>query len=170
VFEYHDVGVTDTVITGMNNLEIAGSRISVQRVPKSSAAVLLKPPKPVFDQSLTEFAVDHCSIKSTVIQLENMTSAEDLADDQAYEELIEDVTDECSNYASIKSVIIPRDTSFGALGKIFVQCNSVDGAEKVLKAVNGRKFNGKIVEAHFCPESVIKKVSSLVNLHHFFLN
>jgi hypothetical protein len=88
--------VIENVISGMNNLEIAGQRISVQRVPVSSAAVLLRPikssPKSATSNQFLQVSsqeTDKASMTqwkpSTVIQLSNMTTEEDLADDQLYE-------------------------------------------------------------------------------------
>jgi hypothetical protein len=189
--------VIENVISGMNNLEIAGQRLSVQRVPVSSAAVLLRPsktsPKPAALNQFTSQQADGITPQwkpSRVIQLSNMTTEEDLSDDQLYEgvpsslltclfyfllyfllsflvpvELIEDIADECNTYAKVLSVIIPRfsenrdnirDRS-SAIGKVFVHVSELEGALKVMKAVSGRKFNGKIIEASYYPEELCKK-------------
>lgn len=38
----------------------------------------------------------------------NMVSPEELLDDEEYEEIVEDVRDECSKYGQVKSIEIPR--------------------------------------------------------------
>lgn len=43
VFEYVDPTIAEGVVNGMNKLDIAGNKLAVQRVPISSAAMLLKP-------------------------------------------------------------------------------------------------------------------------------
>jgi len=43
VFEYKNPDITDAVIAGLNYIDIAGNRLTVQRIPESSASVLLKP-------------------------------------------------------------------------------------------------------------------------------
>lgn len=159
----------------MNNIDIAGNRLTVQRIPESSASVLLKPTfgSPDLSKNIEQLSSKYTendnmfdssyelSDKPTcVVFLSNMTSEEDLTDGQLYEELIEDISEECSNYATVKSVIIPRDKSRfrdSLIGKVFVHVADVIGAGNVCKAVNGRKFNGKIVVAAYYNEDVFLK-------------
>lgn len=169
VFEFVNPDVTDGVVSGMNKLDIAGNKLSVQRVPLSSAAVLLKPtsnsnssPKAV--QGVNGSPPENSDeienelkdiVSSPVIRLSNMTTDEDLTDDTLYEELIEDVAEECNRHGTVKNIIVPRkatqenDTS---VGKIFVQFTNPIGAKQALTAIAGRKFNGKIVRAVYYPE------------------
>lgn len=181
VLEYKNPEIIDGVIAGMNNIDIAGSRLTVQRVPESSASVLLKPTVPSSDQSAqrnnvhTESIVDNnsnvCDKPTSVVFLSNMTTEEDLVDNQLYEELIEDISEECNNYATVNSVIIPRDRirfDESLIGKVFVHVTNAAGAESVFKAVNGRKFNGKIVVATYYKEDsflkeILQSTSTLVN-------
>lgn len=154
VFEFVDNKAADSVISGMNNLNLAGHKLSVQRVPISSAAVLLRPVK-VSSRSDEPPSEGDAKV-SRVICLSNMTTEEDLQDDESYQELLEDVIDECSLHAKIGSVVIPRAASeqfpSHLIGKIFVFVNDEEGAKSLRKAVHGRKFNGNIVEAGYYPE------------------
>lgn len=43
-----------------------------------------------------------------VLCLMNMVLPEELLDDEEYEEIVEDVRDECSKYGLVKSIEIPR--------------------------------------------------------------
>ena len=45
---------------------------------------------------------------SSVIRLSNMTTPADLTDNDLYEELLEDVADECNTHGTVKSIVIPR--------------------------------------------------------------
>ena len=66
----------------------------------------------------------------------------------------------------MKSIVIPRGGTAESIhrdgdsaGKIFVQFVDIPGAKASLSAVNGRKFNGRIVEAYYYPEELfLKKV------------
>ena len=42
-FSLRLAAITDGVVAGMNKLDIAGNKLSLSRVPTSSAAMLLKP-------------------------------------------------------------------------------------------------------------------------------
>lgn len=161
VFEYENPELADIVVSGMNKLDIAGSKLSVQRIPQSSASLLLKAPTTtaaVLSSPSSEPS------KSKVIKLSNMVTATDLEDDEMYQELLEDVADECNKHAKVIKVVVPRGVKGQGLdpdiGKIFVLFDNVDGAEKALKAVAGRRFNGTTVGAEFFAEEVFhEKVS-----------
>lgn len=47
-------------------------------------------------------------IPTEVLCLMNMVAPEELLDDEEYEEILEDVRDECSKYGQVKSIEIPR--------------------------------------------------------------
>ena len=82
-----------------------------------------------------------------------------------YLELQEDVAEECNNYGSVRSIVIPRGnhaaSSSGShssndesVGMVFVHFTHADGADKARHAVAGRSFNGNTVRASFYPESL----------------
>ena len=86
-----------------------------------------------------------------VVELKNMLTAEDLQSDQDYQEILEDTKDECSQFGSLKSVIIPR-SGVGAT-KIFLEYLTKDDAAKAIAGLAGRTFDGRKVEAVFFSES-----------------
>lgn len=47
-------------------------------------------------------------LPTEVLCLMNMVAPEELLDDEEYEEIVEDVRDECSKYGQVKSIEIPR--------------------------------------------------------------
>lgn len=189
VFEYVNSSVTDGVVAGMNKLEIADHRLAVQRISSSSAAVLLQPtsvaaalpaastaasptvpvPAPAAVKSVLSSVAPTC-----VIRLSNMVTLGDLQDDELYEELLEDVADECNSHGTVKSIVIPRGGTAESIhrdgesaGKIFVQFVDIPGAKASLSAVNGRKFNGRIVEAYYYPEELFLKKVQYVPMMSF---
>ena len=192
VFEYVNQALTDGVVGGMNNLDIADHKISVQRIPASSAAVLLQPTAvsvpatvaaptptavaavgpavaalgpPVASASTTPDALESYP-PSTVVRMSNMTTDEDLRDDDLFDELTEDVAGECNSHGVVKSIVIPRGPASGpqdtSVGKIFVHFTDIAGATRSRQAVAGRRFNGRVVEAYFYPEELfVKKIYNL---------
>lgn len=173
VFEYVQSSVADVVVEGMNGVEIGGSKISVTKVPLSSASVLLRPTQqvPVTVPTPTNAAATSVSNPvddeekrtldtllrlptSRVIRLSNMTTEEDLTDNVAFEELTEDVAAECNKHGTVTKVIIPRTKGHPARGVIFVAFTEISGASQALQKIQGRKFNGKTVQAVNFPESL----------------
>jgi hypothetical protein len=69
---------------------------------------------------------------SKVICVRNMVSIKELEDDDDYEELCDDVREECKNYGKIVSTKIPRPEGKGVpvsgLGKVFIEYMNRDGA------------------------------------------
>lgn len=47
-------------------------------------------------------------VPTEVLCLMNMVAPEELIDDEEYEEIVEDVRDECGKYGQVKSIEIPR--------------------------------------------------------------
>jgi splicing factor U2AF 65 kDa subunit len=166
--------LTDGVVAGMNKLDLAGQKLSVQRVPVSAAAVLLKPTsstQALSNTNLSSQTINNTTISpdqppSLVVCLSNMTTEDDLTDNTLYEELVEDVADECNKHGMVKAIVIPRSTHSYSIekpsivGKIFVKFSDVPGAAKAIKAISGRRFNGKVVIAEYFDQEIFdQKVS-----------
>jgi splicing factor U2AF subunit len=93
---------------------------------------------------------------SNVVQLLNMVTAEELMDNDDYEEIREDVMDECGKFGTIKEVKIPRPTGgsrqSAGVGKIFVKFEATESATKALTSLAGRKFADRTVVTTYFPE------------------
>lgn len=162
VFEYADSAAADGAVTGLDRLEIADHKLSVQRVPPHAVALLLqpsttpsapaRPPPPAAKDKLADLP------PTCVIRLSNMTTPKELANDEEIMELQEDVAEECNVYGSVCSVVIPRggtDEPDGVeVGMVYVHFTHSEGAAKAKKAIAGRMFNGNIVKATFFPENL----------------
>eukprot|EP00591_Stephanopyxis_turris_P004781 CAMPEP_0195508212 /NCGR_PEP_ID=MMETSP0794_2-20130614/1487_1 /TAXON_ID=515487 /ORGANISM="Stephanopyxis turris, Strain CCMP 815" /LENGTH=365 /DNA_ID=CAMNT_0040635121 /DNA_START=631 /DNA_END=1728 /DNA_ORIENTATION=- len=85
-----------------------------------------------------------------VVVLKNMLTKEDLAEDQEYEEILEDTKEECSQFGLLKNIEIPRSGPGESM--IFLEYVSADDASKAVKGLQGRTFDGKKVEATFYDE------------------
>eukprot|EP00553_Chaetoceros_curvisetus_P006679 CAMPEP_0204620510 /NCGR_PEP_ID=MMETSP0717-20131115/6531_1 /ASSEMBLY_ACC=CAM_ASM_000666 /TAXON_ID=230516 /ORGANISM="Chaetoceros curvisetus" /LENGTH=352 /DNA_ID=CAMNT_0051634733 /DNA_START=26 /DNA_END=1084 /DNA_ORIENTATION=+ len=88
---------------------------------------------------------------SRVVELKNMLNMDDLQSDTDYDEVLEDTKDECSQFGSLKSVIIPR-TGVGAT-KIFLEYVTKEDAGKAIAGLEGRTFDGRRVQAAYFPET-----------------
>uniref|UniRef100_A0A8C9F9U9 Splicing factor U2AF 65 kDa subunit n=1 Tax=Pavo cristatus TaxID=9049 RepID=A0A8C9F9U9_PAVCR len=92
-----------------------------------------------------------------VLCLMNMVLPEELLDDEEYEEIVEDVRDECSKYGVVKSIEIPRPVDgveVPGCGKIFVEFTSVFDCQKAMQGLTGRKFANRVVVTKYCdPDS-----------------
>lgn len=86
-----------------------------------------------------------------------MVSAEDLFDDDAYDELLFDLRNECQLYGNIEKIEIPRpDKTTGycnpAVGKCYVKFYYQIPAKKCKFHLAGRTYNKRTVITSFYPE------------------
>jgi len=83
-----------------------------------------------------------------VLCLLNMVTEDELQDDEEYEEITEDVKEECNKYGNVKSIEIPRPikgVDVPGVGKIFVEFISKAECQKANIALTGRKFASRVV-------------------------
>lgn len=94
--------------------------------------------------------------RSSVIQLLNMVTPEELLDNDDYEEICEDVQDECSKFGKVVELKVPRPSGGSrqstGVGKIYVKFDSEESATKALTALAGRKFADRTVVSTYFPE------------------
>lgn len=98
----------------------------------------------------------------------NMVTPEELVKDDDYEEILEDIKDECGKYGEIEGVRIPRpvpkskkwepsdsaamtveknrkaDEAAG-VGRVYVMYRQIEGTQKAMKAIGGRQFAGRTI-------------------------
>ena len=166
VFEYTTVTAADDAVTGLPLLALGSGRLSVQRVPVATARLLLTrnsssssaaaasssaPPMP--DESELLGQVE----PSAVLRLSNLTTAEDLLEDDLFSDLHDDIQDLCNKTGCVRSIVVPRGSAFSGnvLGQVYVQFANTDGAAKTKAAVHNKCFlEGRPAKAFFFPEEL----------------
>jgi RNA recognition motif-containing protein len=97
---------------------------------------------------------------SKVIMIKNMCTMKELEDDNEYEDLYDDVLEECKNYGKVIQVKIPRmdgTHNMQGLGKVFVEYYTRDGATFAREHLHDKCFHGRFVEVVFHPEDMFRK-------------
>uniref|UniRef100_A0A674B8X2 Splicing factor U2AF subunit n=1 Tax=Salmo trutta TaxID=8032 RepID=A0A674B8X2_SALTR len=92
-------------------------------------------------------------LPTEVLCLMNMVAVEELLDDEEYEEIVEDVRDECGKYGQVKSIEIPQPVDgleVPGTGKIFVEFMTLFDSQKAMQALTGRKFANRVVVTKYC--------------------
>ncbi|KAK3583631.1 hypothetical protein CHS0354_039458 [Potamilus streckersoni] len=143
--EYVDVTVTDQACAGLNGMQLGDKKLIVQRASvgaknAQNAPVQLQIPGLNLNQG--------SGPPTEVLCLMNMIVPEELEDEEEYEDILEDVKEECSKYGVVRSLEIPRPIpgiEVPGCGKIFVEFNSVIDCQKAQQALAGRKFSNRIV-------------------------
>ncbi|CAG8508006.1 11388_t:CDS:10 [Racocetra persica] len=138
--EYVDPSVTDLACQGLNNMELGDRKLVVQRASvgsaKNTGVASVLPSSVLIPSGNGEM------IPTTVLQLLNMVTPEELVDDDEYEDIVDDVREECSKFGHVMDMKIPRpgSGSLSGIGKIFVRFESIEAAGAALRALAGRKF------------------------------
>ena len=88
---------------------------------------------------------------SRVVELQHMLTTDDLNNPDEYQEVMDDTREQCSEFGTLKSVIIPRLGEPGAT-KIFLEYESLTDAAAAVQELQGRTFDGRLVEATYFDE------------------
>ncbi|KAG7129628.1 Splicing factor U2AF 50 kDa subunit like protein [Verticillium longisporum] len=85
-----------------------------------------------------------------------MVTADELMDNEDYEEIVEDVQEECAKYGTVLEVKVPRPVGgsrqSAGVGKIFVKYETKEATKKALQSLAGRKFADRTVVTTYFPE------------------
>jgi splicing factor U2AF subunit len=96
-----------------------------------------------------------------VLKLSNMATDEELEDNVEYEDIIDDIRQECSDHGQVGRVMSPRVKDGFAPSKtgchVYVQFNTPDMARAAAMALNGRKFAEKTVVVEYYDEMMFSK-------------
>ncbi|XP_015211976.1 splicing factor U2AF 65 kDa subunit isoform X1 [Lepisosteus oculatus] len=152
--EYVDVSVTDQVgleaVAGLNGMQLGDKKLIVQRASvgakNANPSAIIEAPVTLQVPGLQ--ALQNTGIPTEVLCLLNMVMPEELVDDEDYEEILEDIREECCKYGSVRSIEIPRPVDgleVPGCGKIFVEYVSVSECQKAMQALTGRKFANRVV-------------------------
>ncbi|TGZ79132.1 hypothetical protein EX30DRAFT_382725 [Ascodesmis nigricans] len=153
--EYVESSTTDIAVEGMNGMEFVDSTLKVQRASvgmKQAAGVEMGVNAMAMMAGTTSTDLE----ATRVLQLLNMVTPEELMDNEEYEEICEDIREECSKYGKLVDMKIPRpgggSKQVVGVGKIFVRFEDVEAANAALKALAGRKFADRTVVCTYFSE------------------
>lgn len=165
---YADPAVTELAIEGLNGMEVSEQRLIVQRASENPIAQ--KQDGPETSEEPT-----------SAMTMLNMVTPEELKDDVEYEEIIEDIREECAKFGRVRDVRVPRpgekssskaaqewaDAAAAAaaagskmhaverdgVGRVYVLYSHVSECSRALRALAGRQFGGRMVICAFLRES-----------------
>ncbi|KAA8646967.1 hypothetical protein EYZ11_000092 [Aspergillus tanneri] len=153
--EYADPAATSIAVEGLNGMELGDRHLKVVRasIGTTQAAGL---DMGVNAMSMFAKTTSQDLETSRVLQLLNMVTPEELIDNDDYDEICDDVREECSKYGQIVDLKIPRPSGGSrqspGVGKIFVKFDTVESATGALKALAGRKFSDRTVVTTYFSE------------------
>lgn len=168
---YQDPAVTDIACAALNGLKMGDKTLTVRRATASGQA---RPDQfSVFPEVQQHIAFQKLALQATnvpnmglpsgaedfptkVLCLTQAVNPDELLDDQEYEDIYEDMKDECGKHGVITKLVIPRPKSTGeevyGVGKVFVEYANTQSSAKARASLHGRKFGGNVVVAVYYPE------------------
>lgn len=152
--EYVEPHVTDIAVEGLNGMELGDDHLKVQRasIGVQQAAGL---EMGVNAMSMLAGTTSTDLEQGRVLQLLNMVTPEELMDPDEYEEICEDVREECEKYGQVLELKVPKPSGprlSAGVGKIYVKYDKPESAQKALRALAGRKFADRTVVVTFFGE------------------
>lgn len=155
--EYVDVRVTDQAIAALHGMEIGERRLVVQRAALGTKGDPMSKhgPTPIQVPGLNMTVATNESMPTRVVCLINVVTLEELKDDEDYEDIVDDMNEECGKYGRVSSIEVPRPVpgqDVGGIGKVFVEFAALGDAIKATNGLSGRKFAQRIVMTTYYDE------------------
>uniref|UniRef100_A0AC35U8V4 Splicing factor U2AF subunit n=1 Tax=Rhabditophanes sp. KR3021 TaxID=114890 RepID=A0AC35U8V4_9BILA len=153
--EYADPSVTDPAINGLNGMELEDKKLVVQLSCANSRGGLVPPP--IGNQIVGIDLSQGAGPATEVLCLLNMVTEEELRNAEDYEDIYEDIREECQRYGNVVSMQIPRPIEglpVPGIGKVLIEFSTKAECQKAQAALTGRKFDNRVVcTSYFDPEA-----------------
>ncbi|KAF1882455.1 hypothetical protein Lal_00039103 [Lupinus albus] len=168
-----DPAVTDIACASLNGLKMGDKTLTVRRATVSGHSKTEQ-------ENILARAQQHIAIQKSVLEVGGLSipgvervttidesptkvlclteaiTTEQLSNDEEYDEILEDMRDECCKFGTLMNVVIPRPSQNEELpsgvGKVFLEYSDSAGSLAAKTALNGRKFGGNTVTAVYYPE------------------
>ncbi|KAK6145677.1 hypothetical protein DH2020_022497 [Rehmannia glutinosa] len=153
--------VTDDACRNLNGIPLGDKTLTVRRANQGTTqpkpeqeSVLLHAQQQI---ALQRLMLQPSVVATKVVCLTQVVTADELKDDDEYEDIVEDMRIECGKFGTLVNVVIPRPSPSGEMdpgvGKVFLEYADIESATKARQGLNGRKFGGNEVLAVFYPEN-----------------
>lgn len=154
--EYKDSPTTDQAIAGLNGMQLGEKRLVIQRASKGAKSMVAAGGPAQLQVPGMPGGVVGTGQPTEVLCLLNMVVAEELGDEEEYEDILEDIREECTRFGEVRSIEIPRPVpgvEVPGLGKVFIEFGSSLECQRAQHALTGRKFaNRVVVTSYYDPD------------------
>ncbi|PRW56919.1 splicing factor U2af large subunit A-like isoform X1 [Chlorella sorokiniana] len=148
---YMDPAITDVAIAGLHGMQMGDRNLTVKR---ANSAVQAQQAQQAGGAPVPAPAAPAPQLAGAirVVKLMHAVTPEELADDGEYNDIVEDMREECGKYGRVLAVHIPRPGPPDAppprgLGNVIIEFTEYPSAMAARNAMHGRKFGGRVVEA-----------------------
>ncbi|KAM3841663.1 serine/threonine-protein kinase Kist [Vipera latastei] len=110
---------------------------------------------PFFSIPFAPHIEDLVMLPTPVLRLLNILSDASLQNEEEFEDVVDDIREECSKYGQIVSLFVPKESP--GKGHVFVEYAHAGDSKAAQRALTGKRFNGKFVVATFYPLSAYRR-------------
>jgi len=144
--EYMDGTITDQAIAGLNGMQLGDKKLIVQRASVGNKNMVGGPAQIQVPGLGTGMAGP--GQPTEVLCLLNMVVEEELQDEEEYEDILDDIREECGKFGTVRSIEIPRPVpgvEVPGLGKVFIEFSNNEECQAAQLSLTGRKFSNRVV-------------------------
>ncbi|GMT13463.1 hypothetical protein PFISCL1PPCAC_4760, partial [Pristionchus fissidentatus] len=149
--EYLDATLTMQAIAGLNGMQLGDKKLTVQLACQNERANAFGMPNQVAVAGID--ISQGAGPVTEVLCLLNMVTEEELRSDEDFDDIVEDIREECTKYGNVRSVEIPRPIPgmpVSGVGKVYVEFGDKADCQRAQAALTGRKFaNRTVVTSYF---------------------
>jgi splicing factor U2AF subunit len=157
--QFKDPTITPHAITSLNGMQLNDEHtlsVNYACVGHSQTAIATENPGGAMGMITSLAAEKGNTSRSRVLILLNMVTGDDLMDADEYDDILQDVKEECDKYGKVLDLQIPRPLGRSGegpgVGKVFVRFENETECAAALKGLAGRKFSERTVVASYYPE------------------
>lgn len=170
---YQDPAVTDIACAALNGLKMGDKTLTVRRATASNGQT--KDQENILQQAQQHIAIQKMVLQASganlpgvgilnaplevptrVVCLTEVVTADELSNDEDYNDILEDMREEGGKFGTLVNVVIPRPNGDEELtpgiGKVFLEYSDTLGSARAKSALHGRKFGNNEVIAVFYSE------------------
>uniref|UniRef100_UPI00358F8288 serine/threonine-protein kinase Kist-like n=1 Tax=Myxine glutinosa TaxID=7769 RepID=UPI00358F8288 len=122
------------------------------RCQRSTAMAALQ--NPFFNIPFAPNVEDLLFLPTRVLRLLNLVVDAHMLPDDEYQDVLEDVKEECNKFGEVQSVLLPKEES--NKGQVFVEFSDPVECQAAQQGLSGRSFDGKLVVATFFPSDAYR--------------
>ncbi|XP_053739690.1 serine/threonine-protein kinase Kist isoform X1 [Synchiropus splendidus] len=127
----------------------------LHKEPQQRCTALSALMNPFFSIPFAPHIEDLVLLPSPVLRLLNLIDDSHLHNEEEYEDILEDMKEECQKYGSVVSLLIPKENP--GKGQVFVEFINSSVSKEAQRRLTGRTFEGKLVVATFYPLSAYRR-------------
>ncbi|CAN6195587.1 unnamed protein product [Urochloa humidicola] len=152
---YQDLSVTDIACATLNGIRFGSNTLTVRRA-NQGAAQFPAVQELQLQPHMNSIHMPVGALPTKVVCLTQVVTADELQDDEEYEDIMEDMRLEARSCGNLVKVVIPRPgpsgQSVAGVGKVFLEYADIDSAAKAKGMLHGRKFGENPVVAVYYSE------------------